>query len=43
VICLVLYVPAQQPPPDTSYSVLAGLLSALGLGGFALLALNSRA
>jgi hypothetical protein len=42
-ICLVLYVPAQQPPPDTSYSVLAGLLAALGLGGFAALALDSRA
>jgi hypothetical protein len=42
-ISLVLYVPAQLPPPDTSYSVLAGLLAALGLGGFAALALDSRA
>lgn len=42
-IGLVLYVPAQQPPPDTSYSVLAGLLAALGLAGFAALALDSRA
>jgi hypothetical protein len=42
-VSLTLYVPAQQPPPDTSYSVLAGLLAALGLGGFALLALDSRA
>lgn len=43
VISLVMYVPAQLPPPDTSYSVLAGLLAALGLGGFAALALDSRA
>jgi hypothetical protein len=42
-ISLGLYVPAQQPPPDTSYSILAGLLAALGLGGFAALALDSRA
>jgi len=42
-ISLVLYVPAQQPPPDTAYSVLAGLLAALGLAGFATLALDSRA
>ncbi len=42
-ISLVLYVPAQQPPPDTSYSVLAGMLAALGLAGFATLALDSRA
>ncbi|HEU4462797.1 MAG TPA: hypothetical protein VFR75_09420 [Solirubrobacterales bacterium] len=42
-ISLVLYTPAQLPPPDTSYSVLAGILAALGLGGFAALALDSRA
>jgi hypothetical protein len=42
-IGLVLYVPAQQPPADTSYSVLAGILAALGLVGFAALALDSRA
>ncbi|HET9198029.1 MAG TPA: hypothetical protein VFN92_07240 [Solirubrobacterales bacterium] len=42
-ISLVLYVPAQLPPPNSSYSALAALLAALGLGGFAVLALDSRA
>ena len=43
VISLLMYVPAQLPPPDTSWSVLASILAALGLGGFAALALDSRA
>ena len=43
VISLLMYVPAQLPPPDTSWSVLASILAALGLVGFAALALDSRA
>jgi hypothetical protein len=42
-ISLALYTPAFLPPPNTSYSVLAGLLATLGLGGFVALALDSRA
>jgi hypothetical protein len=38
-ISLALYVPALDPPPGTSYSLLAALLVALSLGGFGALSL----
>jgi hypothetical protein len=34
-LSLALYVPALEPPPGTSYSVLDALLAAIGLAGFA--------
>jgi apolipoprotein N-acyltransferase len=33
-VVLLLYVPALSPPPGSSYSVLAGVLAAVGLAGF---------
>jgi hypothetical protein len=42
-LSLALYTPALLPPPDTSYSFLAGLFAALGLAGFGALTLDRRA
>jgi hypothetical protein len=39
-LVLILYVPALTPQPGTSYSVLAAVLAAISLGGFAAVALR---
>jgi hypothetical protein len=39
-VVLLLYVPALSPPPGSSYSVLAGVLAAVGLAGFCWVALR---
>ena len=39
---LLLYVPALSPPPESSYSVAAGLLAAIGLAGFGWVALRAK-
>lgn len=42
-LVLALYVPALSPPPGTSYSVLAALLAAASLAGFATVAFRQAA
>jgi hypothetical protein len=39
-VMLAIYVPALDPPPDTSYSVLAIVIAALSLGAFVFLSLR---